>query len=112
MLLVLHVLSSWIGGGAVPVWTPVMIIIGSSQLLVLGLLAEYLGRLYLEGKISRFSSLRTIVRGALAPVGTLATPPIATREHICGLNANHSFSVTISCALDNTLSWMLVFRPG
>jgi polyisoprenyl-phosphate glycosyltransferase len=53
LILVLYVLGSWGGGRTVEGWTSVMIVVlmlGSSQLLVLGLIGEYLGRLYLEAK--------------------------------------------------------------
>lgn len=48
-----YALWSWIGGFTVPGWTSVVIIVlilGSVQLLVLGILGEYLGRLYMESK--------------------------------------------------------------
>ncbi len=44
---------SWIGGHTIPGWTSVMVVIlalGGIQLTVLGIIGEYLGRLYLESK--------------------------------------------------------------
>ena len=49
----IYALASWIFGGTVPGWTSVIItsmILGSAQLLVLGIFGEYLGRLYIETK--------------------------------------------------------------
>ena len=48
-----YALFSWISGSTVPGWTSVIItsmILGSAQLLVLGIFGEYLGRLYIETK--------------------------------------------------------------
>jgi polyisoprenyl-phosphate glycosyltransferase len=90
LLLVLYVLNSWIGGRAVPGWTSVMIVIlmlGTSQLLVLGLIGEYLGRLYLEGKNRPLFIVEDIVRGSPASVGTLAMRPLA---HSDPLPTDHS----------------------
>jgi len=92
LLLVLYVLSSWIGGRAVEGWTSVMIVIlmlGSSQLLVLGLIGEYLGRLYLEAKNRPLFIIESTLRGARAPLPTRtpATRPIA---HSNPLPAAHS----------------------
>jgi len=50
---IIYVISAWISGYAVSGWTSLMmitLIIGSSQLLVAGVMGEYLGRLYLESK--------------------------------------------------------------
>jgi polyisoprenyl-phosphate glycosyltransferase len=49
----IYALVSWISGSTVPGWTSVIItsmILGSAQLLVLGIFGEYLGRLYIETK--------------------------------------------------------------
>lgn len=49
----IYSLFSWISGRTVPGWTSVIItsmILGSAQLLVLGIFGEYLGRLYIETK--------------------------------------------------------------
>lgn len=48
-----YALSSWIMGTVVPGWTSVIIVVlilGSAQLLILGITGEYVGRLYLEAK--------------------------------------------------------------
>lgn len=53
LVVMIYVLGSWIIGRTVDGWTSLMVVtltLGSSQLLVVGLLGEYLGRLYLESK--------------------------------------------------------------
>lgn len=48
-----YALWSWLAGVTVPGWTSVVIIVlilGSVQLMVLGIFGEYLGRLYMESK--------------------------------------------------------------
>jgi polyisoprenyl-phosphate glycosyltransferase len=48
-----YALGSWLAGVTVAGWTSVviiMLILGSTQLLVLGIMGEYLGRLYMESK--------------------------------------------------------------
>jgi dolichol-phosphate mannosyltransferase len=47
------VLISWIGGRTVPGWTSltlVTLILGGVQLFVVGILGEYVGRLYMQSK--------------------------------------------------------------
>jgi polyisoprenyl-phosphate glycosyltransferase len=70
MVLVLYVLGSWITGRTVEGWASVMIVVlmlGSSQLLVLGLIGEYLGRLYLEAKNRPLFVIESILGGARPP---------------------------------------------
>lgn len=53
VLLLLYTLASWLSGKAVEGWTSLMVVIvslTSVQLLVLGIMGEYIGRLYLEMK--------------------------------------------------------------
>jgi len=53
LLGLVYALWSWMAGVTVPGWTSVVIIVlilGSVQLLVLGILGEYVGRLYMESK--------------------------------------------------------------
>jgi dolichol-phosphate mannosyltransferase len=48
-----YTIGSWLFGHVVPGWTSVttiVLLIGSAQLLVLGVMGEYLGRLYMEAK--------------------------------------------------------------
>jgi polyisoprenyl-phosphate glycosyltransferase len=53
LLLLIYTFTSWAIGAVVSGWTSIaslVLILGSIQLLVLGLFGEYLGRLYLEAK--------------------------------------------------------------
>jgi len=53
LLMVGYTTGSWLLGVTVPGWTSlttIVLILGSVQLLVLGIMGEYLGRLYLESK--------------------------------------------------------------
>jgi dolichol-phosphate mannosyltransferase len=53
LLLMVYVLVSWASGAAVAGWTSLMatvLIIGSVQLFVIGILGEYIGRIYLQSK--------------------------------------------------------------
>jgi polyisoprenyl-phosphate glycosyltransferase len=53
MLMVIYTLGSWVSGHVVEGWTSlltVVLILGSTQLILFGLLGEYVGRLYLETK--------------------------------------------------------------
>ncbi len=65
----LYVVAQWASGAVVPGWTSVMIvslILGSMQLLVAGLLGEYLGRLYMEAKRRPLFVIDAVVRGEVA----------------------------------------------
>lgn len=53
MLFVLYVLVQWSLGNTIPGWSSVMIVLltaGSAQLLTIGILGEYIGRLYMQSK--------------------------------------------------------------
>ncbi|NCC02875.1 MAG: glycosyltransferase [Proteobacteria bacterium] len=53
LFLLIYVLGSWLMGETVQGWTSLMVVvlvIGSVQLLCLGVFGEYLGRLYMESK--------------------------------------------------------------
>jgi len=53
VVLVLYILASWLSGRAIPGWTSLMLIvvvIGAVQMVVLGLMGEYIGRLYSQAK--------------------------------------------------------------
>lgn len=52
-LLVLYILVGWVLGRAIPGWTSLMLVVvvlGAVQMFVLGMIGEYLGRLYVESK--------------------------------------------------------------
>jgi dolichol-phosphate mannosyltransferase len=64
-----YTLISWMQGRAVPGWTSVMTVIiflGSAQLLVNGILGEYLGRLYIETKQRPLFIIDRVVRAELS----------------------------------------------
>ena len=71
-----YVLTSWLLGHAVVGWTSVMVVVllmGSAQLFVVGLLGEYLGRLYMEAKRRPLFVIESIVRAEpTAPTATEA----------------------------------------
>ncbi|RYD58040.1 MAG: glycosyltransferase [Sphingomonadales bacterium] len=52
-LLVLYILGGWLFGQAIAGWTSLMLVVvvlGAVQMFVLGMIGEYLGRLYVESK--------------------------------------------------------------
>lgn len=72
LIVILYVLGSWMTGRVIEGWTSLMVVtlvIGSSQLLMIGLLGEYLGRLYVESKGRPLFVIDSIVSpgGAAAP---------------------------------------------
>jgi dolichol-phosphate mannosyltransferase len=83
LLLLLYVAASWILGRTVEGWTSLMVVtlvLGSFQLMVAGLLGEYLGRLYLEAKGRPLFIIEGVVRGrAAASAGMEGQPPTAQR---------------------------------
>ena len=53
VLIVLYILYAWAAGRIIPGWTSLMLVVvvlGAIQMFVLGLLGEYIGRLYNEAK--------------------------------------------------------------
>jgi len=53
LMMVIYTLGSWLSGSTVDGWTSlttIVLIIGSAQLITLGVIGEYLGRLYMESK--------------------------------------------------------------
>ena len=69
-----YALGSWLSGKVVPGWTSVIftvLIIGSVQLLMLGILGEYMGRLYIESKRRPMFIIDRVIRGTRQ---THATP--------------------------------------
>ncbi|WP_037552554.1 glycosyltransferase family 2 protein [Sphingomonas sp. URHD0057] len=53
VLLVLYIVYAWLSGSSIQGWTSLMLIvvvIGAAQMFVLGLMGEYIGRLYNESK--------------------------------------------------------------
>jgi polyisoprenyl-phosphate glycosyltransferase len=53
VLIVIYILSGWLSGRATPGWTSLMLIVvalGAVQMFVLGVMGEYIGRLYAQAK--------------------------------------------------------------
>ncbi len=53
LLVMLYILAGWLSGRAIPGWTSLMlvvVVIGAVQMFVLGLMGEYIGRLYSQAK--------------------------------------------------------------
>ena len=53
VLVMLYILAGWLSGRAIPGWTSLMLIvvvIGAVQMFVLGMMGEYIGRLYSQSK--------------------------------------------------------------
>jgi dolichol-phosphate mannosyltransferase len=53
MLMLSYTIGSWLLGRTVDGWTSlasIVLVVGSVQLFVLGLIGEYLGRLFMESK--------------------------------------------------------------
>ena len=68
--LIIYTLGSWIRGGAVEGWTSLMtivVILGSAQMFVLGMIGEYLGRTYIETKRRPLFLIQDIVRRPATP---------------------------------------------
>jgi dolichol-phosphate mannosyltransferase len=67
MAMLAYTLGSWALGEVVSGWTSlatIVLIIGSAQLLVLGVFGEYLGRLYMEAKRRPLFVIESVVGGA------------------------------------------------
>jgi dolichol-phosphate mannosyltransferase len=71
--LLFFTLASWIAGEVLPGWTSlasIILILGSVQLLVLGVFGEYLGRLYMESKRRPLFIVNEIVGGSAVAANT------------------------------------------
>ena len=72
-----YVLSSWFSGRAVQGWTSVaslVLILGSVQLLVLGIFGEYLGRMFIELKGRPLFVIESMIGGAPMPASAASRP--------------------------------------
>lgn len=66
-----YTLGSWLRGYAVPGWTSItsiFLLMGSAQMFVLGIIGEYLGRLYMEAKGRPLFVIESVVREAEAGI--------------------------------------------
>ena len=80
LTMVLFTLYSWMVGDVIPGWTSVMtvmLILGSANMLFLGVIGEYLGRLFLEAKRRPLFIIDELAQGgetAHAPMSDEKTP--------------------------------------
>ncbi|MBP2295619.1 glycosyltransferase family 2 protein [Azospirillum rugosum] len=94
-----YALFSWAQHETVPGWTSVMVVtlvLGSTQLLILGVLGEYLGRLYMETKHRPLYIVESVARhpdlvGAAVPGA--AAPPVPA-----GINAGNDIGTGMAAA--------------
>jgi len=73
-----YTLGSWLRGYAVPGWTSItsiFLLMGSAQMFVLGIIGEYLGRLYMEAKGRPLYVIESVIREA-APAIDATTPRV------------------------------------
>lgn len=98
-LLLFYVIGSYVRGDVVQGWTSlavIVLVVSSAQLLMIGLLGEYLGRIYLESKRRPLYVIQDVVRGpgsliaelprikesrAFAASGLARTDPFLTADH-------------------------------
>lgn len=79
LVVIVYAFGSWLSGRAVEGWTSLMVVtlvLGSCQLLVAGLMGEYLGRLYMEAKGRPLFVIERVVRGSDAPSSAPVTRPV------------------------------------
>ena len=66
LLMLIYALTSWAAGWTVPGWTSlavILLLVSSAQLIVLGILGEYLGRVYMQAKQRPLFVMRDILDG-------------------------------------------------
>ena len=81
LLIVLYIFYAWAIGRSIPGWTSLMLVVvvlGAVQMFVLGLLGEYIGRLYNEAKRRPLYIIQEIAGGAPDPEGRLGYVADAT----------------------------------
>lgn len=75
MLMLIYTLGSWALGSVVTGWTSLatmMLILGSVQLIMLGVIGEYLGRLYMESKRRPLFIVESVLQSQDMSAGTHA----------------------------------------
>ena len=80
MITLVYVMASWASGDVVAGWTSLMVVVlilGSIQLFVIGLMGEYLGRLYVEAKRRPLYVIADVVQKAQAADGSPQGAPEA-----------------------------------
>ena len=74
LLIVAYILIGWLSGRSAPGWTSVMLVVvvlGAIQMFVLGLMGEYIGRLYSQAKQRPLYVVQAITGGAARPAPRL-----------------------------------------
>jgi dolichol-phosphate mannosyltransferase len=69
--LILYIIVSWLSGAVVEGWASLMavvVVLGSAQMLVLGLIGEYLGRTYMQTKQRPLFLIRDVIGARAADV--------------------------------------------
>jgi polyisoprenyl-phosphate glycosyltransferase len=77
ILLMVYIFAGWLSGNAIQGWTSMMLIVvmlGAAQMFVLGMIGEYLGRLYMESK-KRPLYIVAEIKGASTATATLGHCP-------------------------------------
>jgi polyisoprenyl-phosphate glycosyltransferase len=85
-----YIFIGWLVGNTVPGWTSLMLIVvmlGAAQMFVLGMIGEYLGRLYMESKRRPLYLVADVVGTAKATprLGHYSTDAMAIRESPGGI---------------------------
>jgi glycosyltransferase involved in cell wall biosynthesis len=81
LLSVLYVMWSWFNGEVVAGWTSLMVVVllmGSAQLFVMGIIGEYLGQIFLESKRRPLFVIDQIYRGAPGATPLKISPATVT----------------------------------
>ncbi|WP_310474422.1 glycosyltransferase family 2 protein [Sandarakinorhabdus sp.] len=79
VLVAIYILAKWLTGGTVEGWTSLSLLvigIGAAQMLVLGVIGEYLGRVYVEAKRRPLYIVADVV-GSSRPMARLGVSPQA-----------------------------------
>jgi dolichol-phosphate mannosyltransferase len=86
LLVLIYVMWSWLAGVAIEGWTSLMLVVlllNSAQLIVIGIMGEYLGRTYLETKRRPLYVIQSIVSEGQAQ----AAPILAAPADVSGMRA-------------------------
>jgi glycosyltransferase involved in cell wall biosynthesis len=92
LFLLAYVLGSWISGYTVDGWTSLMVVVvtlSSAQLFVLGIMGEYLGRLYMEAKRRPLFVVDQVVNGR-SETPQVVHPPQALTAMVAMKPSSHA----------------------
>ena len=84
LLLVVYIFAAWLSGQTIAGWTSLMLVVvvlGAIQMFVLGMIGEYIGRLYTQAKNRPLYIVQNIAGGSVAKatLGIDASPESAGR---------------------------------